>query len=701
MKALKTIITDIHKKTIGLHVVDTSIPSPMAAGILFKFVSVYLYEEDQSRQSRQGISVHSELLNDILDQQNIPAIITPEIIARAERRWQYLDPHFQAVSKEDLFSIIEKLGPIDEAGLIIRCRGKVSLWLTELQRANRILSMDQDFEGHRRRLWQVNAGGADRSGETDQTNIVKRVQRYLETRGPVTTQAMAVDLKQRPSSINAALEHLYQQKKVVHGSLIADTQEMHWCDRHNFAQLYRMAVAGRRSVQKPADRATFNRFLLEWHRLSKPEQALPEVIQRYRGYRFPLYFFEREILFSRYHNTVPSHFRTRVAEFEELISDGDIIVHAGRANDNGQPYIEYRSRGEGNLWTDRGDLLAEVEDLSGAGKTVYDFLQENGASYGRDLEWGTGLRSPALNQALQELAEKGLVSCENYPSFLLVLGSPIEPRRINSQDLLSGGRIPPRKLKTRHRPTKKSDIRKKIQDRGRIRDGRWFLTTSAVIMGNPIDQQQRADMQARLLLHRYGILVKEWYRRESGLLPWYQIFQVLKRLEWQGEIRRGYFVSGLSGIQFALPQALELLDKINREPAAGDHNPILLCTMDPSLPYGSGMDWGFVDPYGTPLKVVRSATNHLASAGGHIVMYSESFFQRLSIPAELPEQKLGLIARTIREYLKMPRPLRPRNRIEVRQINAQPASRSPFADQLIKAGFEKNGQQLVLWPSMV
>jgi hypothetical protein len=146
---------------------------------------------------------------------------------------------------------------------------------------------------------------------------------------------------------------------------------------------------------------------------------------------------------------------------------------------------------------------------------------------------------------------------------------------------------------------------------------------------------------------------------------------------------------------------LELLDKINREPATGDHNPILLSTLDPALPYGTGMDWGHVDPHDNPIKVVRSATNHLGIVGGNIVMYSENFFQRLSIRAELPEQKLGLIARTIREYLKMPRPLRPRNRIEVQQINAQPASRSPFAVQLIKAGFEKNGQQLVLWPSVV
>ena len=47
-----------------------------------------------------------------------------------------------------------------------------------------------------------------------------------------------------------------------------------------------------------------------------------------------------------------------------------------------------------------------------------------------------------------------------------------------------------------------------------------------------MDDQKRAELQTRLLLHRCGIFVKEWYRRERGLLPWYQIFQILKRLEW-------------------------------------------------------------------------------------------------------------------------------------------------------------------------
>jgi ATP-dependent Lhr-like helicase len=501
------------------------------------------------------------------------------------------------------------------------------------------------------------------------------------------------------TAIGAALEDLRRQKKVVRGALIADTKEVQWCDRHNFTQLYRMAVARRRSVQHPADRPAFNRFLLQWHHLSKSGQSLKELIRRYRRFRFPLYFFEREILRSRYYDESAAAFTAGLEQFEELISDGEIIVHPGRANDGGNRYVEFRMRGEGYLLTDQEVLLAAAGDLGASPKTVFDFLKENGASYGRDLQWATGLSPTVLNRALQQLADKGLVGCENYQSFATIFQSPMTSRETNAGLLLPTDGIRHPVPGKRRRQTKKSDIRKMIQDRSRIIDGRWFLTTSLAITGKPMDYQKRAELQARLLLHRYGILVKEWYRREHGLLPWYQIFQILKRLEWQGEIRRGYFVAGLSGLQFALPEALELLEKIICRPAFPKTKPILLSSLDPALPFGGGIDWGVVDSGGLAQKIIRSASNHLVFVDGRVILVCEGYFQRLLVLDDLPRHTWEKLARMIRGYLKMPYPLKPGNRIEIHQINNHPAAASPYAGPLLKTGFEKEDAKLVLWPS--
>jgi len=115
----------------------------MAAGILFKFVSIYLYEADQSRRPQEGLSVSSEILEPMLDSSRLPAILTAELVRQAERRWQHLDLHFQAATAEDLFSIIEKLGPLDEENLARRCKIDPVPLLHELKKADRIVSADR------------------------------------------------------------------------------------------------------------------------------------------------------------------------------------------------------------------------------------------------------------------------------------------------------------------------------------------------------------------------------------------------------------------------------------------------------------------------------------------------------------------------------------------------------------------------------
>jgi hypothetical protein len=94
--------------------------------------------------------------------------------------------------------------------------------------------------------------------------------------------------------------------------------------------------------------------------------------------------------------------------------------------------------------------------------------------------------------------------------------------------------------------------------------------------------------------------------------------------------RREPIPIGLSGVQFALPEAVELLEKVSRTHPSGEGAPIVLSSLDPVLPFGGGLDWGLQDPRGNPLKLVRSASNHLAphlletgfeKEGAHLVLW--------------------------------------------------------------------------------
>ena len=87
-------------------------------------------------------------------------------------------------------------------------------------------------------------------------------------------------------------------------------------------------------------------------------------------------------------------------------------------------------------------------------------------------------------------------------------------------------------------------------------------------MGTFESEEARAEMIARQWLERYGVVTRDWWRRERPPVSWRAIYRELRRLEYRGEIRRGYFVKGLGGAQFALPHAVERLRGASTTPTA-------------------------------------------------------------------------------------------------------------------------------------
>jgi ATP-dependent Lhr-like helicase len=84
---------------------------------------------------------------------------------------------------------------------------------------------------------------------------------------------------------------------------------------------------------------------------------------------------------------------------------------------------------------------------------------------------------------------------------------------------------------------------------------------------------------ARVLLRRYGVVFRRLLERESFSISWYQLGRIYRRWEARGEIRGGYFVGGVSGEQFALPEAIGLLRSIRKTSPNG--NLITLSAGDP------------------------------------------------------------------------------------------------------------------------
>jgi len=555
--------------------------------------------------------------------------------------------------------------------------------------------------------------------------------RFLQSRGPVTTSEILQRYPLDRQETENILHDLAKSGAVYRGNLTAGATEEQWCDRRNFEQLYRRAIQERRRAFAPQPAENFLRFLWRWHgigQLQSAVQLLP-LMQRLRGLFLPLDFLGREILRARIPaQQFPQLFAACHLQLASLCQQGELVWRLYQEDQGHARLAQFFLRGEGHLFYSREQLVERAAQLSPPAQTAREFLRDHGASFFRDLVAGSGLSKTSLVEALAELAWQGLVTNDSLRVLhelsehgvprinenetpehetLNSFATPAKPAN-DLQKFLEASTPEWRKRsqawRRRHYSRRREDLRREMKQLPQLHEGRWALMESFAIFGKSApsqksDERDLAQRQARLLLERYGMLVKEWYRRESDLLPWYQVFQNLKQMEWRSEVRRGYFVEGLSGVQFALPHALEMLAAV--APEKNLSAPAMLSVLDPASPFGSGVNLRLHDSAGNAVALVRQAGNHLIFIDARPIIYAENYGARLQSLAGATAELLASALACLRQFLQLPEPLRPRKRIEVETWDDTPVISTPAAAWLQQHGFEKEAEKLVLWPSQL
>jgi ATP-dependent Lhr-like helicase len=506
--------------------------------------------------------------------------------------------------------------------------------------------------------------------------------------------------------LRSALATLVRDGDVVHGKLTAEATELQWCDRHNLERLYRQAVVRRREFSAPADLSSYLKFLILYHSIDPPRRqpvstGLWPLVQRFRGLTMPVGFFEREVLPTRLAS--PGGVAATISEAERLLADW---TQAGRLvwrvdqDGGGTRALQLFQRGEGNLFVLAESLEERLSDLSAEASAVYELLKNNGASFSRDIELATGLSPSRVLSALAELAWRGLVTNDHWSTVTHLALAP-SSSHLGSPESASflPEELPGWASRGRPMARRKRNWRRERRSRPLAVAGRWSLVNSFAVLGPELSQEERVRRQAMLLVERYGVLAKEHYRRESGLLPWPLLFRELKRLEWRGEIRRGYFVEGLSGVQFATAEATELLRRVCSGEDRVSEASMLLSAMDPAVPFGGGAGLKLRTAAGRPVAFTRQISNHLLLLAGAPVFYLEGYGSRLWPLRSLSEGELKSSLALLRTFLELPPVLRPRKKVEVISWEDGPISESPAARILPSLGFERDGDTFVLWPS--
>jgi ATP-dependent Lhr-like helicase len=477
----------------------------------------------------------------------------------------------RAANVDELHEALLLMGAVsdDEAR---RIAGESSAWIDELvaeHRAGKIATRNPYWIAAERlpMLEAIYPGAAaepalvapefERKRHWERADAVRELVRgRMEIIGPITADELTQFFDLPESEIQGALLALEGEGFVLRGKFHPGAAGLEWCDRRLLARIHRLTLNRLRAEIQPVSIADFQRYLLAWQRVDAEHRAdgpegVRAVLDLLDGYELPAAAWEPEVLALRVNGYTP-------AWLDQLCFTGRIgwgrLTFPQSAKSNLSTPIRSSpmaifSRENQPHWLALS-AAPDTDDFSPDTQQTYEVLVRCGALFFGELVRQTGALASRVERSLAELTARGCVTADSFEGLRALL-TPAEKRAAFA-------------LAEGHRRHHKAVTSVEFA-------GRWALLRS------PMTDEARADARdkaieafARVLLRRYGIVFRRMLERESLKASWLELSRFYRRLEARGEIRGGYFVNGVSGEQFALPEAIGLLRSIRKAPTEGN-----------------------------------------------------------------------------------------------------------------------------------
>jgi ATP-dependent Lhr-like helicase len=678
---LVELLTHLHRREISTVEVETPTASPFASSLLFDYVATYMYEGDTPNAERRAaaLSLDRDLLRELLGQEELRDLIDPAALAHVEDDIQFLSEIRRATGRDGLHDVLRGVGDLTVAEAALRVlEGLDAERMLEQLRAERravpvrvggeIRWIDAVDAGlYRDALGVAPPGGLPAAFLEDVSDALLRLlRRYAATHGPFT----AADVRARYGiDFGPALAELERSGVLVRGELRPGGSEREWCDPEVLRRVRRASLAALRKEVEPVDHRALARFEPSWQNVDRHPASgagidrLREALVALQGLALPAEVWERDVLPRRVGAYSPTW-------MDQLCSGGELVwVGAGALGRHSGRVAMYFREDLPILGPPPSRGTAATPD-SEAHELVRRRL-ETGACFFTDLLVDVELAPEELQEALWDLAWAGEVTNDAF--------APLRAPRLTlaraQRDLVR--RSPPRAGRfagRRRGPGAAAQVQ-----------GRWSLT--APMLRDGVEPAARRRAQAELLLERYGVLTREQVLAEGVPGGFSAIYPELSQLETLGIARRGYFVEGLGGAQFALPGAVERL----RSPGSDHDSPLVLAAVDPAQPYGAALPW----PAGASRdsrRPSRVAGAYVVVAGGDPILYLERGGRALQTLVALADPRIEPALIALVEHVRGGRI----KRLALEKVDGEPAMGSRLASALVGLGFQEGPRRLTL-----
>jgi ATP-dependent Lhr-like helicase len=619
LPALTRLLADIAARRVRLAAVELDTPSPFASGLASSYVAAFLYEGDAPLAERraQALTLDRRMLAELLGTDELRDLLDGEVLAALEDELQALDERRFARDPDGVADLLRRLGDLSPLELAARCVGgsaSADAWASELVADRRAVWLRvggetrlvgvEDAARYRDALGvSLPVGLPEALLEPVERPLVGLLRRWARTHGPFTPAEPAARFGVAEATVLATLGELVDQGRLEQGGFRPGGGCLEWCDTEVLRQLRQRSLAALRAEVEPAEPAALGRFLPAWQGVApvggEPAAGgidrLHEVIAQIQGIPLPASVLERDVLAARVR-----HYAPRL--LDELAAAGEVLwVGAGTlGRDDGRVVLALRDRA-GVLLGRLGYGAGPWADPGGSNDgQLHDHLREvlgrRGACFFRELR-RPGASDHELLEALWDLVWAGEVTSDGFGALRATVGvsrrvrSGGAARRARPARLLAAG--PPRA------------------------QGRWSLVARELDGTGTGSGTEAGVAIAGLLLDRYGILTRDAVRAEGVPGGFATLYPVLRGMEESGRVRRGYFVTGLGGAQFAAPGAVDRLRSM-REPGPNAPAVHVLAATDPANPYGVAVPWPAGDA-----RPARAAGAYVVLLDGEAVAYLE------------------------------------------------------------------------------
>ena len=653
MDALRDLMRAIRAREVRTVVVDTEKASPFASTLVFDYIAQYMYEGDAPLAERraQALTLDRELLAELLGTEELRELLDPRAIEALELELQGLPKERWPRDIDEATDMLRRLGDLTTAEA--EARGIRLEWLEQLEKARRaarvrIAEEDRWIAAEDAGRFRVALGVALPVGlpeaflETPPDPLASLLLRWARTHVPFFSADPAARWKLPVREVEQALQRLAARGDLLVGEFRPGHAGREYCHPDVLRTLRRKSLAALRREVEPVPVETLARFLPAWQGIASHASGLDrlaEIIFQLQGNAIPASALERDVLAIRMRDY-------RAQLLDQLISMGEVVwVGRGSLGPHDGRVALY-------LRPDAPRLIRTPSELPQTELHVRlrEHLQTRGASFFRDLYYaaGSGDEDEVLD-ALWDLVWAGEVTNDTF--------------------------LPVRMLGPR---TRRTNPRRPLMRLGPPASaGRWSLVSD--LLRPAVSGTEYLHATAGALLQRYGVLTREAALAENILGGFAALYPVLRAMEESGKIRRGYFIDGLGGLQFALPGAVDRLR------AAREDKPsiVAMAATDPASPFGTSVAWPEHES-----RMARVAGAYIVTDGGELRLYLERGGKSLLTVGDIEVAHLAALAQIAAKV----------DKLEIQSVDGAPVKGSRYEGLLREAGFGNTPKGVVLWP---